>query len=90
MLLDVPGAVNDGLEVTPGPVRGTVSVRARGRESKEPGQVLVSERGSPQGPLRYARVVPVGWDADVQKAKASLSDGVLTVTIPKSKDEKTS
>ena len=80
VVLDLPGAAKDDVEVAPGAVRGTISVKAKPREAPAGGQPLLMER--PNRAVR-TRVVPVAWDADVAKARFALSDGVLTVTVPK-------
>lgn len=83
VVLDLPGAQQEHLEVKPGPVPGTVSVRAEARVPTQ-GQLLRSERMAPaNGTVRYARVVPVGWDADTGKARATLANGVLTLAVPR-------
>ncbi len=83
VVLDVPGATKDGIEVTPGPVKGTLSIRATVRVDEDAANMrrLVNERVSNTGP--FARILPVAWDADVERAKTSITDGVLSVTIPK-------
>lgn len=83
VVLDLPGAQQEHLEVKPGPMPGTVSVRAEARVPVK-GQVLRGERMAPaSGTVRYTRVVPVGWDADASKARATLAHGVLTLTVPR-------
>lgn len=67
----------------PGPIAGTVSVRLKAREEKQTGQPLRMERGGAPNGVRFQRVVPVAWDADVPKTKVALSDGMLTLTVPK-------
>jgi HSP20 family molecular chaperone IbpA len=83
VILDVPGATSDGLEVKPGPAMGTLQVRIPcGPEPTTTGQVLRRERvPRPEG--AYVRVVPVAWDANVEKAKPTVSNGVLTIVVPK-------
>ena len=82
VILDVPGATSDGLEVKPGPAVGTLQVRVPcGPEPTTNGQVLRRERMPRDG--AYERVVPVAWDANVEKAKPTVSNGVLTIVVPK-------
>lgn len=83
VVLDLPGAQQEHLEVKPGPMPGTVSIRAEARLPLT-GQMLRAERMTPtHGTVRYARVVPVGWDADTSKARATLAHGVLTLVVPR-------
>ncbi len=83
IIIDVPGAVKDDVEVRSGPVRGTLALTARVREEPHgEGHTLIQERGSTRR-SRYARILPVAWDADVDRAKVSLADGVLTILVPK-------
>jgi len=64
-------------------------VKVQAREEKKTGVVVGSERGARGGPITYQRVVPIGFDADVNRAKVgNASDGILTVSVPKrSRDE---
>ncbi|GEM_PF-6987636 len=83
VILDVPGADQGGVEVRPGPVPGTVSIRAEAKPIQK-GTPVRTERGASTTEVRYQRIVPVGWDADVHHAEAKVKDGVLTVTVPRS------
>jgi HSP20 family molecular chaperone IbpA len=83
VVMDCPGAIKEDLDISPGPIAGTVAVRLKAREEKHSGQALRVERGTPNGGFRFQRVVPVAWDAEVSKAKYSLADGILTLTVPK-------
>lgn len=83
VVLDVPGAQQENLEVKPGPMPGTVSIRAEARLPLA-GQVLRAERLAPtNGTVRYARIVPVAWDADASKTRVTLAHGVLTLVVPR-------
>lgn len=87
VVLEVPGAQKEKIEVAPGPVAGTLVVRVEARDAS-PGQAVVrSERGMRSGAVRYERVVPVAWDADADAAKTSFENGLLTVTMPKRRAE---
>lgn len=84
VVLDVPGATSEGLEVKPGPAMGTLQVRVQcGPEPATTGQVLRRERSIRPGDGMFVRVVPVAWDANVEKAKPTVSNGVLTIVVPK-------
>lgn len=84
VLIETPGVAKEDVEVRPGPVAGTLVVRAQTRvQSQSSATPLRMERGSLHSPIRYERVVPVAWDADTAAAKASLQEGLLTLTVPK-------
>lgn len=84
VVLDAPGATNEGLEVKPGPTMGTLQVRVPcGPDATATGQMLRRERVPRPAEGAYVRVVPVAWDANVEKAKPALSNGVLTIVVPK-------
>lgn len=85
--MDVPGARKEDLEIRPGPLPGTIEVKVEGKEEERPKTLLRSERGVGDR-VRYERLVPVAWDAEVSKAKPSIENGVLTVEIPKQRAEK--
>lgn len=87
LVVDVPGATKDQLEIRPGPLPGTLLVKVQGKEEKTPQSVLRSERGV-RGPVRYERVVPVAWDADVARAQPTIEDGVLRISVPKQGSDK--
>lgn len=81
--LEVPGASRETVEVTPGPLPGTILAKVEARSSDPNAPMLRAERGARAGTIRYQRVLPVAWDADVNNVKVSLADGILTVTLPK-------
>jgi HSP20 family protein len=84
LVIDMPGATKSALDVETGPVPGTLVVRAEIPEEEKPSATLRSERSQRFGGLtRYERVVPVAWDADLDKVKPDLKDGILTITVPK-------
>lgn len=84
--MDIPGIELERIEVTAGPVRGTVRVVATATEQRETagGQMLLGERRArAAGVQGYTRTIPIGWDADVGSAKKTLKNGVLRVFIPR-------
>ncbi len=86
-MIEIPGATKESLEIGPGPVAGTVSVKAQCREDTSRGSPLHAERGARTGTVRFERVVPVAWDADVAKARPEIRDGVLTLVVPRRSPE---
>ena len=91
LVLDVPGATKEGIELKPGPIPGTLQVRVPHAPEPTNGQVLRRERAPRSVDGAYARLIPVAWDANVKEARSSLSNGVLTLVVPKNdagKDEK--
>lgn len=85
VLADVPGTVKDDVEIAPGPLPGTMLLRAHPKEAPRPKTPLRIERTRSIEGARFERVVPVGWDADVARADATVENGVLRVTVPKQK-----
>lgn len=84
-MLEVPGAAKDTIEIGPGPASGTLSVKVDA-PSKEPETGLLrAERGARSGSVRFQRILPIAYDADCTNAKASLADGILTISVPKSR-----
>jgi HSP20 family molecular chaperone IbpA len=84
LLVEVPGATRESMEVVPGPIPGTLAIKLDARPpEKDDGRLLRNERGSRDGRVRYERVVPVAWDADTSTARAEIANGILTVTVPK-------
>lgn len=88
-MLDVPGATQDGLEIKPGPMAGTLVVRAEAKAAPHGAPLLTERSAGPSDAVRYHRLVPVAWDADVAKAKPTVSNGVLVVTIPRAQAQAT-
>lgn len=87
ILLDVPGAHDDGIEVVPGSTPGTLSICARvATRAESEGKLVMGERAS-RGGYEHRRLLAIAWDADVNAAKTSLDAGVLTVVIPKKANE---
>lgn len=66
----------------PGPVPGTLALRAAIRED-ERGGVLRSERSLGQGRGRFERVIPVGPDADTSSLRKEFREGLLILVVPK-------
>lgn len=85
VILDVPGAVTDKLELAPGPTTGTLLVRVPCRAETVDGQSVRRERGARQEGSVFTRIVPVSWDADAAAARGEIRDGILTITVPKAK-----
>jgi len=82
----VPGVDKDGLSVAVNHDMLTVRGEIR-RESEE------KKKNYYRQELRYGsfqRVVPLPVEVDAAKATAELKDGILKVTLPKSKEAKTS
>lgn len=79
---DLPGMDEKGLKVTF--VDGSLSIKGEKREEheEEKGNMFHSER-------RYGafeRVIPMSWDIDLNKAKASFKKGVLKINLPKNEN----
>ena len=83
--MDLPGVELDGIDVAPGPVRGTLQVTAALHEKRgSSGNLLLAERTMRNGGVRgCARTIPIAWDADVGNVKPTLLNGVLRLSIPK-------
>lgn len=82
LVLEVPGATSEGLEVKPGPLPGTLTVKvAAAKGSDGEGTRIHAER--PQARQAFVRTVPVGWDADVERADARVEHGLLRVHVPR-------
>lgn len=75
---EMPGVSKDGLEIT---LEGT-EVTITGRRNPEPavGQPLFRERNT----AGYRRVFELDPAIDTAKVSAKMTQGVLTVTLPKS------
>ena len=82
LFADIPGLTKDDIEVSLDSRRLTISAKA----SKETidGKSLLNERG--QGSFRRVLILPKAVDADAIGAK--VSDGQLTVTLPKRAESK--
>lgn len=81
ILVDVPGVRGDSIEVAPGPVPGTLVLRGEVLSRHAESPRLLAERR--QGGPRFERVVPVAPDADVGQATVTLTEGLLSVVVPK-------
>lgn len=77
LLVDVPGATNDGIEVQLD--KGQLTILAKRREDA-PGSLLTAE----YRPCDYLRVFSVPQGIDPSKIDAQLSGGVLRLRLPKS------
>jgi HSP20 family protein len=81
LLVDVPGATNDGIDVQLD--KGQLTILAKRREDA-PGLVLAAEYRS----CDYLRVFSVPQGIDPSKIDAQLSGGVLRLRLPKSESVK--
>jgi HSP20 family protein len=81
LLVDVPGATNDGIEVQLD--KGQLTILAKRREDA-PGSLLAAEYRA----YDYLRVFSVPQGIDPAKIDAQLSGGVLRLRLPKSESVK--
>ena len=81
LLIDVPGAANDGIDVQLD--KGQLTIQAKRREDAR-GTVLAAE----YRPCDYSRVFSVPPGIDPSKIDAQLSGGVLRLRLPKSESVK--
>jgi HSP20 family molecular chaperone IbpA len=81
LLVDVPGATNDGIEVQLD--KGQLTILAKRREDA-PGSLLAAEYRA----YDYLRVFSVPQGIDPSKIDAQLSGGVLRLRLPKSESVK--
>jgi len=77
LLVDVPGATNEGIDVQLD--KGQLTILAKRRE-EAPGAPLVTEYRSAD----YLRIFSVPQGIDASKIDAQLSGGVLRLRLPKS------
>jgi len=78
ILMDLPGVSKSDLEVNV--EEGVLTVSAvRSMDTGSAGRVLLEE----WEPCRYERSFNLASDCDTEKIEATLRQGVLTVTIPK-------
>jgi HSP20 family protein len=76
-LVDMPGVGAENIDVEVNERKGMVEVSTNYEESSE----NVKRRRS------YSRAVGIGESIDAENIEASYEDGVLTVTLPKTKKE---
>ena len=81
LLVDVPGAANDGIDVQLD--KGQLTISAK-RAQDAPGSLLATEYGT----YDYERVFSVPHGIDPSKIEAQLSAGVLRLRLPKSESVK--
>ena len=81
LLVDVPGATNDGIEVQLD--KGQLTILAK-RHEDAPGPLLAAEYRAHD----YLRVFSVPQGIDPSKIDAQLSGGVLRLRLPKSESVK--
>ncbi|MCR9276960.1 MAG: Hsp20/alpha crystallin family protein [Pseudomonadaceae bacterium] len=80
--LEVPGVAKEDLSVQIRDGLVTVSGTKRMSSSRQDGGVVIRERAFGS----FTRTIPLSADVDIQKAEAVYTDGVLTLTVPKSSD----
>ncbi len=80
--LEVPGVAKEDLSVQIRDGLLSVSGTKRMSSSRQEGGILIRERAFGS----FARTIPLSADVDIQRAEASYTDGVLTLTVPKSSD----
>lgn len=81
LLVDVPGAINDGIDVQLD--KGQLTILAKRRE-ENPGSLVASEYRASD----YLRVFSLPPGVDAAKIDAQLSGGVLQLRLPKSETVK--
>jgi HSP20 family molecular chaperone IbpA len=81
LLVDVPGATNDGIEVQLD--KGQLTILAK-RHEDAPGSLLAAEYRA----YDYLRVFSVPQGIDPSKIDAQLGGGVLRLRLPKSESVK--
>jgi HSP20 family molecular chaperone IbpA len=81
LVVDVPGASNDGIDVQLD--KGQLTILAKRREDA-PGSLLAAEYGA----CDYLRVFSVPQGIDPSKIDAQLNGGVLRLRLPKSESVK--
>jgi HSP20 family protein len=77
IVLDVPGAARESIEATA--EDGIIRVRGEVALSDDPGEMRRARGERTLG--QFARSVRLPSDADTTNTSASLSDGVLTITV---------
>lgn len=88
IVLDLPGVHDAGVEVHAGLAPGTLSITAK--PSPVPsteGWPVLRERSARNREQPIQRLLPVAWDADVEKAKSRIDAGVLTIVVPKKQQD---
>jgi len=84
LVLETPGARRDSVEVKAGPVAGSISVSVRIDPPRGvAGDWLRSETGARGSARSVSRILPVGWDADIERATTEVENGLLVVSIPR-------
>jgi len=58
------------------------------KKKRNPRQKIISHLCSERNYGRFSRVVPLRWTISVQETKAELKDGVLLISLPKTKDRR--
>ncbi|CAN0585769.1 unnamed protein product, partial [Laminaria digitata] len=80
--LEVPGIAKEDLSVQICDGLLTVSGTKRMSSSRQDGGIVIRERAFGS----FTRTIPMSADIEVERAEAVYTDGVLTLTVPKSND----
>lgn len=85
---ELPGLRNEDLDVSVMGSQVTISGERRigslTQDEQPQGQPEISWHRRERGQGRFSRTLTLPWDIDPDKVEARLSNGVLTVTLPKS------
>lgn len=79
--LEVPGVAKEDLSVQIRDGLLAVSGTKRMSSSRRDGGLVIQERAFGS----FTRHIPLSADVDIQRAEATYADGVLTLTVPKTK-----
>lgn len=80
---DLPGMTKDNIDLSMEGSALTIRAEVEGEERKESAQMIRHERFNQQ----YLRRLDLGPNASVDGISAAFNNGVLTITIPKVKEE---
>lgn len=81
---EVPGLKREDIEITL--AQGVLTLKGDKKGTKRGPNVRVYREDTWEG--RFQRTIPIPADVDADKVSADLSDGVLTVALPKREDAK--
>jgi len=82
---EVPGFTEKELEITAEPGRVTISGKRETSKEEKKGKTLYSETGSDE----VLRIVDVPTNIDTNKITATLTNGILTLVLPKAANART-
>ena len=82
LIADVPGAKADGVDIGYERGRLTIQARAEQRQPEDRTQYLLHEYGVGD----FCRSFDVGEGIDAEKIHAEITDGVLTLHLPKAQE----